>query len=386
MTMSEALNHKMIIGIDGNEANVENKVGVNQYGYELLWALHRLQDEWKNSIKIIVYLKNQPRADMPPATSHFKYKVISGRGAWIIRRLTPELFIGRPRPDVFFSPSHYVPPFSAVPVVCTIHDLGYLEFSEQFKKYDFWQLKYWSAYSIFISKAIIAVSNSTKMDIVRHYKFASGKVSVIYHGYDKTRFNPSIDPKDVRRVLNKYSIVNDYVLYLSTLKPSKNVEGILTAWKAIKSVFRSISLVIAGKKGWLYQSIFDKAQKLGLKDVIFTDFVPEKDKAPLISGARLFVLPSFWEGFGLDALNAMACGVPVVISNVGSLPEVVGEAGVLVDPYDIESIASGIKKVLSMPEMEYNTLVARGLKQAQKFSWEKTARQTLEVLEKTAIK
>jgi len=386
MTMSEALNHKMIIGIDGNEANSENRVGVNQYGYELLWALHRLQDEWKNSIKIIVYLKNQPRADMPPATSHFKYKVLEGRGLWIITKLMPELIWNREKLDVVFSLSHYIPPISRIPRVCTIHDLGYLEFSEQFKKFDFWQLKYWSAYSIFISKAIIAVSNSTKMDIVRHYKFASGKVSVIYHGYDKTRFNPSIDPKDVRRVLNKYSIVNDYVLYLSTLKPSKNVEGILTAWKAIKSDFPSISLVIAGKKGWLYQSIFDKAQKLGLKDVIFTDFVPEKDKAPLISGARLFVLPSFWEGFGLDALNAMACGVPAVVSKVGSLPEVAGEAGVMVDPYDIESIASGIKKVLSMPEMEYNTLVARGLKQAQKFSWEKTARQTLEVLEKTAIK
>ena len=169
----------MIIGIDGNEANSENRVGVNQYGYELLWALHRLQDEWKDDTKIIVYLKNQPLADMPPATSNFKYKVLAGRGLWIITKLMPELILNPEKLDVIFSLSHYVPPISRVARVCVIHDLGYLEFSEQFKKYDFWQLKYWSAYSIFISKAIIAVSNSTKKDIVRHYKFASGKVSVV---------------------------------------------------------------------------------------------------------------------------------------------------------------------------------------------------------------
>src|SRR3989344_3939831 len=297
MTMSEALNHKMIIGIDGNEANSENRVGVNQYGYELLWALHRLQDEWKNSIKIIVYLKNQPRADMPPATSHFKYKVLEGRGLWIITKLMPELIWNREKLDVVFSLSHYIPPISRIPRVCTIHDLGYLEFSEQFKKFDFWQLKYWSAYSIFISKAIIAVSTSTRNDIVRHYPFASKKIHVVYHGYDKTRFNPSIDPKDVRRVLNKYSIVKDYVLYLSPLKPSKNVEGLLTAWRQLKEEYPNYSLVVAGKKGWLYGSIFEKVQALGLtKDIIFTDFVPEEEKPALIRGARVFTLPSFWEG------------------------------------------------------------------------------------------
>ncbi|MEK7112609.1 MAG: glycosyltransferase family 1 protein [Patescibacteria group bacterium] len=375
----------MIIGIDGNEANIENKVGVNQYGFELLWALAKVQDEWENRHKLIVYLREKPRSDLPGETKHFRYKVIPGSGLWIVTRLLPDLFFGRPKPDIFFSPSHYIPPLSPVPTVCSIMDVGYLEFSGQFKKYDFWQLKFWSAYSIYISKAVIAISNSTKEDIVRHYSFASKKTFVTLLAYDKDRFNQLIDPADVRRVLNRYSIVNDYVLYLSTLKPSKNVEGLLTAWKEVKKSFPDHKLVIAGKKGWLYGSIFGKVKELGLtKDVIFTDYVREEDKPGLIRGAKLFVLPSFWEGFGLDALNALACGVPAVVSNVGSLPEVAGAAGILVDPYSINSIAEGILKVLSMPKRQYNTLVERGLEQANKFSWEKTARETLQILEKAA--
>lgn len=375
----------MIIGIDGNEANSQNRVGVNQYGFELLRALSKLQDEWSENHTIIVYLKEKPRQDLPKGTKCFKYKVLPGKGVWIISRLMPDLFWGSPKPDIFFSLNHYVPPLAPMPRVCSIMDLGYLEFSGQFKKYDFWQLKYWSAYSLYVSKAVIAISNSTKKDIVRHYHFASKKTFVTLLGYDKKHFNRLISQNDVRRVRNKYSIVKDYVLYLSTLKPSKNVEGLLSAWRKVRSDFPGYSLVISGKKGWLYDTIFAKVKELGLtKEVIFTDFVPEEDKATLIRGAKAFVLPSYWEGFGLDALAAMATGVPVVVSNVGSLPEVVGSAGILVDPYNINSIAEGIKKVLSMPQAQYNTLVEKGIKQARKFSWEVTARETLQILEKAA--
>ena len=120
---------------------------------------------------------------------------------------------------------------------------------------------------------------------------------------------------------------------------------------------------------------------MGLQDrVIFTDYIGEADKPALIAGAKAFVLPSFWEGFGLDVLSAMAAGVPVIVSKVGSLPEVVGAAGIFVDPNSTNSIASGIRKVLSMSKLEYNELVKRGIAQAGKFSWEKTAKKTLEVI------
>jgi glycosyltransferase involved in cell wall biosynthesis len=373
----------MTIGIDGNEANIKNRVGVNTYAYELLKNLAKLQDTGENKHKLIVYLKENPLPDMPEETANFEYKVLPGRGLWIITRLMPSLMFSKARPDVFFSPSHYLPPIFGIPLVCSIMDLGYLEYTAQFTKKVFWQLKYWSAMSISISKAVIAISQSTMGDIVRHYPLARDKTYVTQLAYDSDKFNMGINPNDVRRVKNKYSIVDDYILYLGTLKPSKNIEGLIEAFSRISNIKYPISLVIAGKKGWMFDSIFKKVKDLGLSGkVIFTDFISEEDKPALVRGAKVFVLPSFWEGFGLDALNALGCGVPVVASNVGSLPEVVGDVGILVDPNNIDSIAEAIKKVLSMSKNDYNRMVSKGLAQAKKFSWEKTARLTLEILEK----
>jgi glycosyltransferase involved in cell wall biosynthesis len=203
----------------------------------------------------------------------------------------------------------------------------------------------------------------------------------VHHGVDSKQFNRSISPNDVRRIKEKYSIVNDYLLALGTLKPSKNIEGMLSAFRIIKKDFPKLSLVIAGKKGWLYDSIFEKTKSLGLKDVIFTDFLPEEDKPVLIKGAKAYVIPSFWEGFGIDAVSAMAVGTPVVASNVGGLPEAYGDAAIVVDPYSVESIAAGVKKVLSMGERQYNMLINKGFTQAAKFSWDKAALETMKVLE-----
>lgn len=372
----------MIIGIDGNEANIKERVGVNTYAFELLWSLSKLQGESESKHRLIVYLKNDPLADMPKETQNFKYKIIPGDKLWILTKLTPSLFFDNPKPDLFFSPSHYVPVIAPMPRICAIMDLGYLEHSGQFAKKDFWQLRVWSAISIFVSKSIISISNSTKQEIVRHYPGASRKIYAISLAYDPDSFNINIPEKDVRRVKNRYAIVDDYVLYLGTLKPSKNIESLIEAFSLIANRYPLITLVIAGKKGWMYESIFQKVKELSLEDkVIFTDFVLEADKPGLIKGAKLFVLPSFWEGFGLDILNAMAAGVPVVASNVGSIPEVVGEAGILVDPNSINSIADGIGKVLSAPKEKYNNIVTLGLIQAKKFSWEKTAKETMRVLE-----
>jgi glycosyltransferase involved in cell wall biosynthesis len=369
----------MIIGIDGNEANIKNRVGVNTYAFELIQNMCKLQDEWKDKHKLIVYLKDKPLPDMPAETEYFKYKIIKGGGAWILTKLMSSLFFDKPRPDIFFSPSHYVPLLSPMPRVCSIMDLGYLEFSSQFTKKDFWQLKVWTAISIFVSKAILAISNSTKVDIVRHYPIAAGKTYVTPLAFDANRFNTSVSSDDVRRVKDKYSIVMDYVLYLGTLKPSKNIEGLIEAFSKISK--KETQLVIAGKKGWKFDSIFRKVKELNLEEkIIFTDFVDENDKPALIRGAKVFVLPSFWEGFGLDALNAMASGVPVVVSSAGSLPEVVGDAGVLVDPKNVESIANGMEEVLLADKSKYNSLVEKGVNQAKKFSWEKTARETLKVI------
>ncbi|MFH1239021.1 MAG: glycosyltransferase family 1 protein, partial [bacterium] len=342
-----------------------------------------LQDEWSQDLKFIVYLKEKPREDLPKETECWKYKVLPTTcGLWVLTKLMPELYLSRQKPDLLFTPSHYTVPFSPVPRVCSIMDLGYLDFSGHFKKITYWQLKYWTAISIFVSKCIIAISNATKKDIVRHYPFASNKVVVTHLGYDRERFNRNISDSDVRRVMKRYSIVDDYILYIGTLKPSKNIDGVIRAFKEIGDT-KNIKLVIAGKKGWMYGSIYELVKKLGLEGrIIFTGYLLEEDKPAILKGARVLVSPSFWEGFGLHVLEAMACGTPVVVSRAGSFPEVVGKAGVLVDPHDVPSIAEGIRKVINMPEIGYNELVRAGFIQADKFKWEGAARKTIGILKK----
>lgn len=374
----------MLIGIDGNEANVKNRVGVNNYAYELLCNIHKLQEVGLINHKIIVYLSSAPLSDLPFKNKKWQYQVIKGRGFWIIRKLMPFLFLSRIKPDVLWVPSHYAPLFAPMPIVCSIMDLGYLESSGQFRRRDFWQLKLWSAWSIIISKHIISISQATMKDIVRHYPFARKKVSITHLGYDKSidSFKPSFE--DVRQIIKKYSIVEDYILFLGTLKPSKNIDGIIGAWSLIHEAYPKVKLVIAGKKGWLFDSFFEKVKKMKLQDrVIFTDFIEEKDKNILIYNSRAFLIPSFWEGFGLDALSAQALGVPVIASNKGSLPEVLGKAGIFVDPYEVTSISEAIKKVLSMNKKDYNKLIEQGKRNAKSFSWERAARETIDILEKS---
>jgi glycosyltransferase involved in cell wall biosynthesis len=272
--------NNMKIGIDGNEANVENRVGVNMYAFELLWSLYKIQDD---QTMVTIYLKNTPREDLPPQRDNWKYKVLSGRGVWIITRLMPHLFLTKNKSDVFFTPSHYIPPFAPMPRVCSIMDLGYLDFSGHLKKYDYWQLRLWSAYSIYVAKCIFSISDATKKDIVRHYNTKGDKIVVTPLAYDTSKFYPGLSISKCQEVKTKYGIKGEYVLFISTLKPSKNIEGLVSAWEEVKKRFPHTRLVIAGKKGWMYEDIFRKVRAKSLeKDIIFTDFVAEVDKPYLI--------------------------------------------------------------------------------------------------------
>jgi glycosyltransferase involved in cell wall biosynthesis len=378
----------MNIGIDGNEANVENRVGVNKYAFKLLWELYKLNENSTSPHNLIVYLKNKPLLDLPKETKNFKIKVLSGEGLWILTKLTPYLWKNPEKIEVLFSPSHYTSPFLTIPRVCSIMDLGYLEFSGQFEKKVLWQLKYWTAISIFASKQILTISEATKKDIVRHYPFASKKITVTHLSHDLDKKDFEVTDKDVRRVKSKYSIVDDYILYIGTLKPSKNIDGLIKAFAKVVKIERysKFKLVVAGKKGWLYEPLFKLVEDLDIKDkVIFTDFLPEEDKPALRKGAKVFVQISHWEGFAIDTLSALSVGLPVVVSNVGSLPEIAGDAAVVVDHENTDSIVNGIKKVLNMNQKEYNRMVKLGIMQSEKFSWEKCATKTLRVLEEIKI-
>ena len=356
----------MLIGIDANEANLTpNLVGINEYAFNLLWAISNLQTEHK----FVIYLKTPPRKTLPPERWDWKYRVIPAPLFWTQTRLPFDLFFHQPRPDVFFSMTHYAPRFSPIPTVVAIMDLGFLRTPEQFTPKDFNQLKSWTGYSVKNAAKIIAISQYTKQDIIKNYHRNPKDIIVTLLGYNTKLFKPAHKPP------------KPYILFLSSLKPSKNVEGLIRAFHQLGTQHLALStkLVIAGKKAWLYGQIFALVKRLGLEDrVKFTGFVDEAAKVTLMQEASAYVLPSFHEGFGIPVLEAMACGTPVVISQVASLPEVAGNAGIYVDPYSPASIADGIKTAIGPKREEF---VHAGLKRVKLFSWAKCAQLTLTCLE-----
>lgn len=363
----------MKIALVGYEANIKNRVGSNRYVFELLWALWR-EDE-KN--EYIIFLPNPPLDDLPPERENWQYKIKGPRKLWNIFGLSLALLTEKPKPEVIFVPGHYAPPFLPAPLIISIMDLGYLRFPSHFTRLIYWKLKFWTEFSLKKATHIFTISQSTKRDIINFYKISSEKITVVYPGINK-----KFEVLDILKIKNKYKIKGKYLLFVSTLKPSKNIEGLLEAFKLIKRK-EPLYLVIAGKKGWLFEKIFQKVKDLELeKEVIFTGFVDEKELPTLIKGAEVFVLPSFWEGFGIPLLEAMKLGVPVVASKVGSLPEVVGKAGILVNPYEPKSIALGIEKALEKKEK----LIKLGYQQVKKFTWQKSAIKIIRVLEKLGKK
>lgn len=360
----------MIIGIDGNEANIKNRVGSGQFAFEVIRSL--LIIDKKNSYKI--YLKERPLDDLPKENDRLNYLVFGPKRFWTQLALPARLFFGE-KPDVFFSPSHYAPRLSPCPRVVTVFDLSFIFFPELFLKSDLYQLESWTHYSVTKASAIITISNASKKDIQRHYNISQEKIFVAHPGYDKKLFKPVKDKNLIERIKKKYRIEGDYIFFLGTIQPRKNLVRLLEAVKDL----RDIKLVIAGKKGWLYDEFFKKVEDMESK-VIVTDYVEEKDLPALFSGAKAFVLPSLYEGFGIPVLEAMACGCPVVISQTSSLPEVGGDAAIYVNPNSVDSITDGILKVLHFDESNHRSIVEKSIKQAHNFSWEKCARVILEVL------
>lgn len=373
----------MIIGIDANEANQEQKVGIGQYAYWITKSLYQL--DAKNNY--LIYLKNKLFPGMPKIRPNWQYRIIGPSWLWTQWRLPWSLIVDRPKPDVFLSLTHYAPRFCPVASVVSVMDLSFLEFGDYFKKSDLYQLKNWTKYSVEKADAIIAISQSTQNDIIKYYDIPANKIRVIYPGYDREKFMVARDNDKSQQVKAKYGINGPFIISVGTLQPRKNYPKLLEAFAMVKGKglrvkgqLDALRLVIAGKKGWLYQDIFSKVKEFGLeRDVIFTDFIPDDDLVVLYNCAQAFVLVSLYEGFGIPVVEAMACGCPVVVSDISSLPEVSGSAGILVDPNSADSIAQGITKAFDQRE----DLSSQVLIQAQKFDWQTSARQVLSLLEAT---
>lgn len=286
--------------------------------------------------------------------------------------------------DVVHCTEHLLLPLKRIPSVLTIHDVVYLTHPE-------WHLplnRYFLTLAMPIfarrARAIIAVSEYTRREVVDLLHVDPAKVHVVYEAADP-RFRPVRDPAALAAVRGRYGLAEPFILFVGAIEPRKNLAMLLRAFAALcqEPDFRH-QLVIAGGKGWLYDEVFATAERLNLGDRLrFPGYVADEDLPALYSAADLFAHPAHFEGFGLTPLEAMACGTPVVVSNATSLPEVVGEAGLLVPPHDERAWAVALRRV-AQDRALHDRLAADGLRQAARFSWGEAARRTVEVYRSVA--
>jgi glycosyltransferase involved in cell wall biosynthesis len=278
------------------------------------------------------------------------------------------------------------PPFSPCPVVVSIHDLSFEHLPQTFKWRSRKQLRITVRRSAREAAQVIALSEYARDDIINTYGVEPGKVSVIPLAAP-AHFRPILDEEELQRVRQTYGIEGDYILSVGAIQPRKNLSRLVAAYSRLRRARAEGNLpklVLVGKCAWLYDETLRSIKELEVSDtVILTGYVPESDLPALYSGALAFVYPSYFEGFGLPPLEAMQCGTTVIVGDKTSLPEVVGDAGVLVDPFDVDDIAAAIEKVISDSDFR-RQLRVKGLERAKLFNWQKTARQTLAVYQRAA--
>ncbi|MDW8325912.1 MAG: glycosyltransferase family 1 protein [Anaerolineales bacterium] len=328
---------------------------------------------------------NDPRDGQlrPPLNQLRTFTVHLPRKRWRLRAALsyfggPGLRRTFPNVTLFHATEHLLPIIPGARSVFTLHDTAYLLYPQHHLLQNRLYLTLMMPRFLARADRIICVSENTRRDALRFYKLNPNKVCVIPEGVEP-RFAPISDPQSLRAVRERYSLPQRFILYVGTIEPRKNLNTLLEAYAVLRRSLPEVGLVIAGSKGWLYEGFFEKLRALGLEShVTLTGFVPEADLPALLNSAEVFAYPSLFEGFGLPPLEAMACGVPVVASNAASLPEVVGEAGILLAPRDVMAWVEALSAVLLNPTLRAD-LRERGLRRAARFTWEATARQTLTV-------
>ena len=368
----------MNIGIDARL--LCNGTGIGRYTRSLFFALARRQSQ--TDTYFLLFDRDYPPGQIPALPSNFRALTAHCQTRmlwtnWHVPRLLRQHGI-----EVYHGVCNFeLPVRKACRYVVTIHDLVPLFFPKLVPK------KHRLFFELFMKRAahtadlIITDSEHSKQDIVRYLNVPAEKIRVIYLGYE-----PSVphgdDPPRLAAILKRYGISQPYLLFVGVIEPKKNLARLLEAFALLRqetSVGKELQLVLAGGKGWFSDHLLPKVQELRLTEqVIFTGFVPEADLPDLYRGAEVFVFPSIYEGFGLPVVEAMAHGVPVVTSNGSSLPEIAGDAGILVDPHDPAAICAGIAEVLRHPGKK-DRMRRAGLQRAQQFTWQQTAAATYQV-------
>lgn len=361
------------IGIDASRVATGHRTGTEQYSVQLLEALGAL--DRRNDYTLYFNTRTKPALHLP---SNFRARLIPFPRLWTHARLALEMAT-RPT-DVLFVPAHVVP-LAHPRTVVTIHDLGYRAFPEAHpplaRRYLAWSTR-WSAAT---ARRVIVPSAATARDLIAACGTPPDRIAIVPHGYHP-RFHP-LDPTTVAAGLQRLGLAQPYLLFVGTLQPRKNLARVLAAFEHLVAGGWAGQLVLVGQQGWLSDPIFAavaRADTAAHGRIRLTGYLADDDLPIVYNGAQGLVFPSLYEGFGLPALEALACGTPVLASNTSSLPEVVGDAALLVDPLDTAAIADGMARLVGEDSLRAD-LRTRGLARAEQFTWRRAAERTLAVLE-----
>jgi glycosyltransferase involved in cell wall biosynthesis len=358
----------MLVGIDASRSVSAQPTGTELYSRYLIAALlSRAPDHFFFRL----YFNQAPRSEVRSQKS--EVRIIPFPRLWTHVRLSLEMM--RQPPDLLFVPAHVLPIVHPRRSIVTVHDLGYLYFPEAHPPRQRRYLDRTTRWHTRTAAHLLADSAATKRDLVEKYHADPDRITVAYPGLD-----PSVkrvaDPNEIARVKAKYHIDSDYLLYLGTIQPRKNLQRLIDAFLQLPT--SNFHLLLAGKPGWYSEHLLQQTNAR----VKFIGYVDAVDKNALLSGATAFVFPSLYEGFGFPVLEAMVCGVPVLCSSTSSLPEVAGDAAVLVNPLDVADIARELREITTNEELR-KTMIERGNQQAQKFTWQVCADVVLSVFENT---
>lgn len=364
----------LTIAIDASRAVTSQLTGTERYSRQIIEAMIAAGHDHR----YLLYLNQQGPLDLTlPSTA--RQRPIPFPRLWTHFRLSAEIL--RKPVDALFIPAHVVPPVHPRATVVTIHDLGYLYEPDAHTTWSRLYLDWSTRWSVAMARRIIAISGATRDDLVHHYGAAPEKIRVIPHGIDD-RFHPLPEDLVVREV-GRLGLTRPYILFVGTIQPRKNVARLIAAFDILAGDNPDLELVLAGKRGWLAERIDAAIRSSRYQDRIrITGHVPDAILPALYNGARVVVLPSLHEGFGLPTLEAMASGTPVVVSNRGALPGITGDAALIVDPLNPQAIAAGL--VAALDPTTRTRRIEAGLRHAAQFRWETAGQQTLEVIEEAA--
>lgn len=368
----------MLIGIDAHQATRQVVTGTEYYAAQLMRAIaQRDSDD-----QFLLY----SHASLPPAlqrlATNFRSRVLlwPPRRGWTQTRLAAEMLL-RP-PDVLFVPSHTPPFIHPAATVTTVHDLGFLRSPQIYARFERFYNAVMQQLAIRVAR-IITPSAFTKSELLHFFpSFPEDRIAVIAHGFTAEVYHPIEDEGRIRATAERYGLHEPYFLFTGRIQEKKNIPRLLEAFHLLhrKKDAGSVQLLLAGRPDFDFRDIGERIRQLGLAGRVFAPgYVPLDDLATLMNGATAFVYVSLYEGFGFPVLEAQACGTPVLMSNVASLPEIGGNGALAVDPTNVEEIAEGMTRMLADAALR-TALRERGFKNLERFSWSRCADQTLHTL------